>query len=103
MARAKAKRWSDVKVIMTVDSSQGEEYDIVIVSLVTTKDQPGFMGSLQRANIATSRLKEALYFVGKATYWFTRQSGGFKYLHNILKHINGRSSAWGRPVFIERG
>ena len=103
MARAKQNGWSDMGVIMTIDSSQGEEFPIVIISLVTTRGQPGFMGTLNRANVATSRQKEALYFVGNAAYWFTRQDGGSKIMHNILKHINGRSSAWNRSAFIQKG
>lgn len=104
MDRAKQNGWSNIKMIMTIDSSQGHEYAIVIVSLVTTRGQAGFMGSRYRANVGTSRQTEGLYFVGKKDYWFTRGGGvGFKYMHSILSHINKRSSAWSRPSFIQSG
>ncbi|KAM0803554.1 P-loop containing nucleoside triphosphate hydrolase protein [Usnea florida] len=98
--RAKENGWSGVKQIMTIDSSQGDEYKIIFVSLVTTRNQAGFMGTRYRACVGTSRQIEALYFVGNADYWFTRIEGGFKYMHNILKHIRGNRLAWNQPPFI---
>lgn len=98
--RAKEHGWSGVKQIMTIDSSQGDEYQIIFVSLVTTRNQAGFMGTRFRACVGTSRQMEAIYFVGKADYWFTRTEGGFKYMHNILKHIRDNRLAWNQPPFI---
>lgn len=98
--RAKEHGWSGVKQIMTIDSSQGDEYQIIFVSLVTTKNQPGFMGTRYRACVGTSRQIEALYFVGKADYWFKRIEGGFQFMHKILKHIRDNRLAWNQPPFI---
>ncbi|KAL8833445.1 MAG: hypothetical protein Q9176_007975 [Flavoplaca citrina] len=47
------------------NASQGTENFVMILSLVKTDGLPGFIGKKQRANVATSRQKEALYFVGK--------------------------------------
>ena len=88
--RAKENGWSGVKQIMTIDSSQGDEYQIVFVNLVTTRNQAGFMSTRYRACVGTSRQMEALYFVGNADYWFTRIEAGFKYMHDILKKILDR-------------
>ncbi|KAL8845849.1 MAG: hypothetical protein Q9221_009017, partial [Calogaya cf. arnoldii] len=82
-AKAKAEGWSDVKVIMTIDSSQGGEFSVVILSLVTTRGEPGFMGSMERANVGTSRQMEQLYIVGKKDCWFAKVNSGFKYMHKI--------------------
>ena len=98
--RAKKNGWSGVKQITTIESSQGDECRIVFVSLVTTRNQDGCMGTRYRACVGTSRQMEALYFVGNADYWFTRIDGGFKYMHNILKHIRGNRLAWNQPPFI---
>ena len=56
-------------LIRTIDSSQGAEYPIVILSLVRTHGDPGFMGELERANVSTSRAMEGVYFVGKYDFW----------------------------------
>ena len=98
--KAKEHGWSDVKQIMTIDSSQGDEYKIIFVSLVTTRNLAGFMGTLFRACVGTSRQIEALYFVGQADYWFSRLEGGFKTMHNILKHIRDNRAIWNQPPFI---
>lgn len=100
--KAKANGWEDVRQIMTNDSSQSDEYKIVILSLVTCQNQAGFMGTLYRACVGTSRQMEALYFVGKAEYWFSYQQGGFKMMHDIVKYIESRSAHWGRPAFVIR-
>ena len=43
--KAKEHGWSDVKQIMTIDSSQGNKYKIVFISLVTTRNLVGFIGT----------------------------------------------------------
>ena len=98
--RAKKNGWSGVKQITTIESSQGDDCRIVFVSLVTTRNQDACMGTRHRACVGTSRQMEALYFVGNADYWFTRIEGGFKYMHNILKHIKYDRLAWNQPPFI---
>ncbi|KAL8865717.1 MAG: hypothetical protein Q9174_006737, partial [Haloplaca sp. 1 TL-2023] len=60
IAAAKAHGWEGVK-ILTVDSSQGTETEVMILSLVKTEGTPAFIGRRPRANVATSRQKEALY------------------------------------------
>lgn len=98
--RAKEHGWSGVKQIMTIDSSQGDEYKTIFISLVTTRKLAGFMGTRFRACVGTSRQIEALYFVGKEAYWFARQVGGFKYMHNILKLIRSNRHTWNQPLFV---
>ena len=72
MLRAQENGWSQVRQVLTVDSCQGDEYKIVILSLVTTKgNSSGFMSLMNRANVATSRQQGALYLVGQFEYWST--------------------------------
>lgn len=53
--------------VNTVDSFQGREKDIVIVSCVRARDSGGdigFISSLQRINVALTRAKESLIVCG---------------------------------------
>ena len=58
----KANQWSGLK-ILSADTCQGEEWDVVIISLVKTVDPPGFIGEEPRANVITTRAREARYDV----------------------------------------
>lgn len=57
--------------IDTVDSYQGKENDIVIVSLVrcNAEGQTGHVGTDNRVNVAFSRAKERLVIVGSRRMW----------------------------------
>ena len=99
--KAKGNGWAGVQQILTIDSSQGDEFKIVFISLVTTRNLPGFMGTPFRACVGTSRQMEALYFVGQAKYWFSSPGeGGFKAMHNMLRHIRSNRTAFNQPPFI---
>jgi hypothetical protein len=62
--------------IATVDNFQGEESDIVIVSLVrnNTAGSLGFLASINRTNVLLSRAKHAMYIFGSAKTLRTRNS-----------------------------
>ena len=64
-SRANGGRW-DVK---TVDSFQGREADLVVVSLVRTDGIAGFMRDLRRSNVLLSRARLRLYIVGSHASW----------------------------------
>ncbi|KAF4949111.1 hypothetical protein FGADI_9115 [Fusarium gaditjirri] len=55
------KKWS----VRTVDGFQGEENDVILLSLVRTV-RPGFTGNENRANVATSRARCGLYIFGNS-------------------------------------
>jgi len=55
--------------IDTVDSFQGEEADIIIYSTVKTYGNISFLIDRKRLNVAISRTKENLFFIGKK-YFF---------------------------------
>jgi AAA domain len=48
-----------------IDSSQGDERDVVIVSTVKTGTELGFMSNSNRQNVGCSRAKNALFLVGQ--------------------------------------
>ena len=53
------------KQVISIDSSQGREFDIVFVSMVRTK--PGnFIKEYNRINVAITRAKHALVIIGNA-------------------------------------
>ena len=84
---AKKNGWSDVR-ILSVDTSQGDEFDIVIISLVKTEGGSGFMGGLERANVAVTRCKEARYLVGNWDFWSQRPKNVGKALTTMYSLLN---------------
>ena len=51
--------------VISIDSSQGREYDLVFISTVRTK--PGeFISEYNRINVAITRAKHGLVIVGNA-------------------------------------
>jgi tRNA A-37 threonylcarbamoyl transferase component Bud32 len=65
------KRFSRLVRIETVDSYQGKENTIVIVSLVRSNQQriAGHVSSYERCNVALSRAKERLFITGSQDMW----------------------------------
>jgi superfamily I DNA and/or RNA helicase len=75
----------------TIDSYQGKENDIVIVSLVRSNSRgiQGYVASENRANVALSRAKEALFIVGNSDMWRNHNEGSA--FGRVYKYISGRS------------
>lgn len=48
--------------VRTADSIQGGEFDLCIVSLVSTQKSRGFVGSMQRANVIATRPREVMIY-----------------------------------------
>ncbi|CAD8107812.1 unnamed protein product [Paramecium sonneborni] len=57
-------RLSDLIELDTVDSFQGKENDIIILSLVRSNKQAGFLTDKKRTNVALSRAKYCQYIFG---------------------------------------
>ena len=66
----------------TVDSFQGKEKDIIILSTVRTNGNPGHMKDSRRVNVALSRAKESLVIVGDKNTLV--KSEGFESIFNII-------------------
>lgn len=78
--------------IDTVDSYQGKENDIVILSLVRNNQfgNEGYVSSENRANVSLSRAKEALFIVGSKEMWSTKNQGSA--FGKVFKYISNQSS-----------
>jgi len=68
--------------IDTIDSFQGEEADIVFYSLVRNRGNIQFLLDMRRLNVAISRTREKLFFVGNKSF-FNRD----KLFRKIIKEI----------------
>ena len=55
--------------VNTVDGFQGQERDIILISLVRSNEQGniGFLNDLRRMNVAMTRAKMKLIIIGDAT------------------------------------
>lgn len=58
----------------TVDRFQGQEADIVFLSMVRNSGSIGFMDSINRVNVAITRAKEKLIVVGDKNYFASKQN-----------------------------
>ncbi|NJK91585.1 MAG: AAA family ATPase [Blastochloris sp.] len=54
--------------VLTVDASQGGQWDVVILSLARTHGSAGFVGNPNRFNVALSRAKDLCVIVGRLDY-----------------------------------
>ncbi|MGU3404925.1 AAA domain-containing protein [Methylobacterium brachiatum] len=81
--------------IDTVDSYQGKENTIVIVSLVRNNPRrdPGHVRIPNRCNVAFSRAKERLFIVGAREMWAAQKAG--EPMERTIRHIddNGDDAA----------
>ncbi|TFK48386.1 P-loop containing nucleoside triphosphate hydrolase protein [Heliocybe sulcata] len=64
--------------IATIDNYQGEESDVVIVSLTrsNTQNDIGFMFSPERLNVLLSRARDAFIMIGNASTFMKSRKGG---------------------------
>lgn len=63
------KRKPPIKpAVLTVDASQGGQWDVVILTLARTKGGSGFVGNPNRLNVALSRAKELCIVVGSRRF-----------------------------------
>ncbi len=87
--------------IDTVDSYQGKENAIVILSLVRSNQSgaTGHVGNANRCNVAASRAKERLVIVGDGTMWGERVPAQSP-MRTVLEHMNEHTSS-ARVLSIE--
>jgi hypothetical protein len=86
----------------TVDSYQGRENPIIILSLVrdNAAERQGFMWDPSRINVSLSRAQERLVIVGAARMWRRKNKG--EPLGHVLQFVEGRKSqADGRFALID--
>ncbi|CAD8174832.1 unnamed protein product [Paramecium octaurelia] len=73
----------------TVDSFQGKENEIVILSLVRSKEQIGFLYDKRRANVALSRAKYCQYVFGSESTFI--QQGNKSFWRQIIQLYQDQS------------
>ena len=73
--------------VNTVDGFQGQERDVVFISLVRANEegQIGFLGDLRRMNVAMTRARMKLVILGEAAT-LTRHA----FYRKLLADIHGR-------------
>jgi superfamily I DNA and/or RNA helicase len=90
--------------IGTVDSYQGKENRIILLSLVCNndKDDIGFLGGSERINVAMSRAMDRLVIFGATAMWRDRRGTA---LHNVVAevsklHVEGKASLHGSKIIM---
>lgn len=73
--------------VISIDTSQGSENEIVIFSVVRSDGRLDFAGLKSRVNVGVSRAKECLYIVGDWT-WLKSQQNRAQVLVQMLDHYN---------------
>ena len=81
-------------LISTIDSFQGQEKEVVIISLVRSNDESkiGFLSDYRRMNVALTRAKEQLFVIGDSS-----TIGNDPFYVQFLEYmekINGYRSVW---------
>ncbi|KAL4256309.1 CbxX/CfxQ family protein [Pleurotus pulmonarius] len=104
VTQASAKLTKKPIRLATIDNYQGEESDIVIISL--TRSNPnndiGFMFSPERLNVLLSRARNGLIIVGNATTYTHSKKGGELWSKLIDLLRSGGHLYEGLPVKCER-
>lgn len=82
------KGLTDVSV-MTVDSFQGSEADIILISFVrsNSKNHVGFLQDFQRLNVALTRAKRLLVLFGSGS---TLENSGVSFLKELVDDVKLR-------------
>lgn len=87
------KSFSNIK-ISTVDSFQGQEADLIVISMVRSNDkgEVGFLNDTRRMNVAMTRAKQKLVMVGDSAT--ISSSVFYKQLLDYLESKGSYHSAW---------
>ena len=78
----------------TVDSFQGQERDIIAISLTRSNPQGeiGFLSDIRRMNVGMTRARRKLLLVGDSSTLSSHPF--FKELLTYVKRIGGYRTAW---------
>jgi serine/threonine protein kinase/DNA polymerase III delta prime subunit len=83
----------------TVDSYQGKQNDLIILSLTRANQRGdiGFVRDRARANVSLSRAKERLIIVGSSDTWGHPRAAGSPF-GNVLSYIRSRQGSRGYAI-----
>jgi len=96
------RRFSKLKLF--IDNYQGEESDIVIVSLTRSNSNHdiGFMSSPERLNVLLSRARDGLIMIGNIETFIKARKGAKIWLE-LVEHLKKHGNIYdGLPVICER-
>ncbi|SPO07334.1 related to ECM32 - DNA dependent ATPase/DNA helicase B [Cephalotrichum gorgonifer] len=89
LTRAAAKVDKKKIRISTIDNYQGEESDVVVISLTRSNSRGdiGFLSSPERLNVVLTRARQAVIMIGHMDTFLASKKGGglWKKLFNLLK------------------
>ena len=88
--RAFFKPFRHLISVNTVDGFQGQERDVILISLVRANDtgQIGFLRDLRRMNVAITRARMKLFILGDAPT-MTRHPF-YRRLFEYIQHVRGQ-------------
>lgn len=88
------KDWADRITVNTIDSFQGQERDVVYISLVRSNDKGeiGFLSDIRRMNVAMTRARKKLVVVGDSAT--LAQHPFYADFIDYAQQIGGYLSAW---------
>ncbi|KAL8954107.1 MAG: hypothetical protein Q9222_000086 [Ikaeria aurantiellina] len=70
--------------IVTPDEVQGVEFNLCLVSLVSTQGSRGVLGEMEKANVVATRPREVALYVGNWQYWDSPNNTGLRWMDKIL-------------------
>ncbi|GBB94409.1 hypothetical protein RclHR1_02350008 [Rhizophagus clarus] len=94
--------------LRTVDNFQGEEANIVIISLVRNysgtgeRDSIGFLRSSNRSNVLLSRAREGMYLIGNSELMAKRSKDMWAPVIDILRKRNPPQVGSGIPIVCNK-
>ncbi len=88
------KQYQSQIAIKTVDGFQGQERDVIYISLVRSNDQKeiGFLNDIRRMNVAITRAKKKLVLIGNSATLANHSF--YKDFLDYTESINAYRSAW---------
>lgn len=88
------KQFSSKITVKTIDGFQGQERDIIYISLVRSNENKdiGFLADIRRMNVAMTRAKKKLVIMGNSAT--LANNDFYKKLLDYAESVNGYTSAW---------
>ncbi|UOE51780.1 AAA domain-containing protein [Mucilaginibacter sp. SMC90] len=86
--------YADKIAINTIDSFQGQERDVVYISLTrsNTRGEIGFLNDIRRMNVAMTRARKKLVMIGDSST--LASSAFYADMISYAEQLNGYQSAW---------
>ena len=84
--------WGNSPIMVdTVDSMQGGEADVIVLSFVRSKRNVGFVSDARRLNVSLTRAKKSLILVGNFEMLQSCASGDIR---SLMAHLDSHRNVW---------